>query len=370
MQSVLRLLTVLACAILLLVACATPGSPAPTLAPASGQPAAPTQAPPTAFPKALPPTPPGAQMPTAVPIWTPTPLPAALPPAPPATGAAPGAAPTNPTPAKGPAASLDPSLVARINNDTITRAEYELQAAEAQLYLLQQPGLNAATPAGKEEIQVLRQRVLGWMIDQVLIEQAAAARGITVSQRQIEDQVAVMRGKDATRFNQWLAANGMTMDQLRAQIRLDLLTAAVDAQVTGSLARIAPQVRVRHLLVSQEAMAQEALQRIRAGEPFVVVARRYSEDSATRESGGELGFIPRGVMPEPFDEVAFSLPPGQVSDVVRTESGLHIIEVIEVDAARQISDELWPVVQQNAFERWLDAQRAAADIVVADVSLP
>ena len=98
------------------------------------------------------------------------------------------------------------------------------------------------------------------------------------------------------------------------------------------------------------------------GANFIAEARQYSEDQATRETGGELGWVPRGVLPPALEDVAFSLQPGQISDIIKADSGLHIIQVVEIDPDRAVSNELWPVVQQRSFDDWLKAQRAAATV--------
>jgi parvulin-like peptidyl-prolyl isomerase len=270
---------------------------------------------------------------------------------------------------------LDPSNIASVNGTPITRAAYELRVTQAQIYLFQQPGLDATTAAGREEIEKLRERVLGWMVDQVLIEQAAAAgigsnAPIQITAEQVEQQVNAMRGNDVDRFNKWLASNGLTLDQLRDQIRSDMITSEVRDQITAEVERVVPHVHVRHILISEESVAEKALAELRRGGDFVAVARRYSEDMATRNSGGDLGFVPHGVMPVPFEEVAFSLQAGQISDIIHTESGLHIIQVIEIDPAREVTPELWPMIQQSAFERWLQTRRTAADLSVADITHP
>ncbi len=270
---------------------------------------------------------------------------------------------------------LPPASVASVNGTIITQTDFELRVAQAQIYLFQQPGLDTTTPAGKEEIEMLRKRVLGWMIDEVLIEQAAAAgigsnAPIRINAEQVEQQVNAMRAGDDSRFNRWLASNGLTLDQLRDQIRSDMITSAVRDQVTADVHRVLPQVRVRHVLVSEESVAARALAELRSGRDFADVARQYSEDMATRNSGGDLGFVPRGVMPRPVEEIAFSLQAGQISDIIHTESGLHIIQVVESDPAREVTPDLWPVIQQNAFESWLQARRDAADLQLAHMARP
>ena len=105
------------------------------------------------------------------------------------------------------------------------------------------------------------------------------------------------------------------------------------------------QVRARHILfkLAQQAGAEEetrvrgeaeaALQRIQAGEDFAVLASQLSEDPVSAQQGGDLGFFKRGEMVKPFEETAFELKPGVVSDPVRTDFGYHLIKVEEVQEA-------------------------------------
>ena len=99
------------------------------------------------------------------------------------------------------------------------------------------------------------------------------------------------------------------------------------------------QVRARHILfkvASSASAEQEAQVRTRAeavlaalqnGEDFATLAKQHSEDTATAEQGGDLGYFPRGQMVAPFEEASFSLPIGQLSDLVRTPFGWHILRV-------------------------------------------
>ena len=76
-------------------------------------------------------------------------------------------------------------------------------------------------------------------------------------------------------------------------------------------------------------LAQSVLDELRGGGDFTAAAAEHSEDEGTAESGGDLGFFPRGQMMPPFEEAAFSLPLGELSDLVRTALGLHILRVEE-----------------------------------------
>jgi peptidyl-prolyl cis-trans isomerase D len=97
------------------------------------------------------------------------------------------------------------------------------------------------------------------------------------------------------------------------------------------------RVRASHILISTEqrtddearTQAEEILNQVRQGTDFAGLAEKHSDDAGTRPEGGDLGFFQRGQMVPEFENVAFSLEPGEISDLVRTQFGYHIIKVTE-----------------------------------------
>jgi peptidyl-prolyl cis-trans isomerase D len=134
------------------------------------------------------------------------------------------------------------------------------------------------------------------------------------------------------------------------------------------------QVHARHILfkVAEEATPEqeaevraraEQVQRdLRAGGDFATLAQQYSDDTATAEKGGDLGFFPRGQMVQPFEEVAFSLEVGETSDLVRTEFGYHLIQVED-----KIADEVKPLVEVQQEIRTKIHQQKARDATLVFV---
>ncbi len=125
-------------------------------------------------------------------------------------------------------------------------------------------------------------------------------------------------------------------------------------------------VHARHALFTGDGAAERAaaaLARIRAGEAFEKVAREVSEDPATRETGGDLGFVRRGSMQEAFEQAAFALEPGGISEPVATDRGTHLIQVIEKRAGggktlEEVQDQLAAEILRD--DRARDAARATA----------
>lgn len=126
----------------------------------------------------------------------------------------------------------------------------------------------------------------------------------------------------------------------------------------------AESVRAAHILVlvpqdadektraAAKARAEAALKAARAGQDFAQLARRYSND-ASAQRGGDLGFIPKGQMVPAFEAAAFALEPGQVSDLVETQFGYHVIKALEKRPARIV-----PFVEAAAqIEQFLEQQQ-------------
>ncbi len=91
---------------------------------------------------------------------------------------------------------------------------------------------------------------------------------------------------------------------------------------------MANKIRCAHILVAKESEAKAILERINKGESFSKLAEENSLDGS-RKSGGDLGFFGKGMMVRPFEDAAFTLEKGQVSGIVKTQFGYHIIKRLE-----------------------------------------
>jgi len=228
--------------------------------------------------------------------------------------------------------------------------------------LSQEQSFDAQTEEGKAALLQLSRQILDSMIDQVLIEQAAAREGVVVPMEKVETEMNRLIGEDAAKFDEWLKANDMTRESFKAQLQRQLISAAFQEFIVGTSAPEVEQVHARHILVASETEAMDILVKLRAGESFGSLAQEYSQDRASKDQGGDLGFFPRGIMPVEIEQVAFALDPGQVSGIVQSDFGYHIIEVVEKDPKRAVAEEMLTAWRQNKFIDWLDEERAKAKI--------
>lgn len=259
------------------------------------------------------------------------------------------------------------TVAARVNGQDIPMAVFQKQFFQFKVALTDQ-NVDLTTDEGKAALAQVRMQVLNSLIELALVQQAAARMGISISGEQLEARVqeTVAAGGGEEQFQEWLAESGITPEEFREQLRAELLTEMVIQQVTGSVPDTAEQVRARHVLLSSEQSAQEALRRIQAGEDFSKVAREMSQDEITRADGGDLGWFPKGMLsvPEEIENAAFALQPGQVSGIVRSPYGYHIIQVLERQTGRPLPPDVYQAMKQKAFDDWLQQQRAAAQVEV------
>ncbi len=277
------------------------------------------------------------------------PVPAGPSPSPTTAGLPPTEPPPTPTPER--------PLAARVNGQPIYLVDYERQVAQYQ-DALAASGVDIASPEGQERLRQMRAQILEWMIEQVLIEQAAAGMGITVSEEEIRAAVSqiVQDAGSEEAFRERLERSGMTLADLQVQLRAELLRARVLEQVQKTVPERAEQVHARHILVDTRERAEALLGQIQAGADFAQLARQYSQDESTRDAGGDLGWFPRGVLLAPeVEEVAFSLQAGQVGPVVQSRFGFHIVQTLERKQDEVISPEHRQLLQDRAVQSWLES---------------
>ena len=242
-------------------------------------------------------------------------------------------------------------LVAKVNDTGITLADYELAVHRLQ----SQPFAN---PENLPKI------VLQTMIQQVLIDQAAAKNNIVVTPGEVDTEIQelITNSGGADGWKKWLGDNGYTEDELRATMHDTLLTSRMRDRVTGDLTTAVPQVHARHILVATEDEANQLLVRLRNGEDFAGLAKQYSLDKSSSDDGGDLGWFAQEELTEPgLAAVAFQLKVGQIAGPVKTSVGYDILQTLETDN-KVIDPVKRAQIAQVRFENWLNALSASAKI--------
>ncbi len=253
-----------------------------------------------------------------------------------------------------------PDVVARVNGQGISRDDLQQAVGE----------LEARAGQGLPPDQ--RDRVVRGVLDQLiafrLLAQESTARKVAVPDADVDARIAQIRSQFPSEqvFTQTLTQRQLTLDSLRADVRQGLqIDRMIDAEVAGRANVTAEQVNdfyaknpsefqqtervsASHILIplpdgadaavkeQARARAADILKQVKAGGDFAALAKEHSQDPGSAPKGGDLGSFERGQMVGPFEQAAFSLGPGQASELVETRFGFHIIKVAEKQAARTV----------------------------------
>lgn len=244
-------------------------------------------------------------------------------------------------------------LIIRVNGDGVLLSDYQrlmTRYEQQQFFATDTPAMQAA--------------VLGTLVEQVLINQAAAEAGVVISDTQIETEIATNTeaagGEEG--WVVWLQENYYSADEYRRTIRDTLVTLQMRDRVLEPLNGDIEQVHARHILVNDEATALEVLSRLQGGEDFAALASEYSLDMTSNNNGGDLGWFTREELLEPtLSEVAFSIEPGTVIGPVETMLGYHVLQSLE-SGMRPIADDKRASLSQVFFDNWLQSLFADATI--------
>ena len=300
------------------------------------------------------------------------------------------------------AQGIYPGDAVSINGETISYQRFQ------GFYIEYRNSKGVAVGARGDQLDLLtklRREAMNLLIEQLLVAQAAEKSGVEADPETVnaayDELRSVFDSEEA--FLMKLEGDGFTSESLRrhlgrmmaaqqylAGIRneaADISDADIERYYEENRRRLTlpEQVRVRHILITwkplgkpdDRAFIRESmlpiLERARAGEDFAALAREFSDDYATRQAGGDTGFFHRGQMAPAFEAAAFALQPDEISDVVETSFGVHIIKLEErqeeellalEDIEYQLRDHVREERAEQAVRAEIDGLADAADIKI------
>ena len=295
-----------------------------------------------------------------------------------------------------------PGNAVRVNGTEISYQRFNGFYQEYQ----RQYGINVAARGDYLQLLTrLRREAMDLMIEQELVAQAAEKKGVAADAEQVDAAVQELRERfdKPEDFTSRLQEEGYTEDSYRKHVArmaaasnyLDEIRAGagnvsdedLETYYRDNQGRLTlpEQVRVRHILLTWKPMGTTddraaireqmvpILEQARGGADFAELARQHSDDSATAAGGGDTGLFHRGEMVPAFEDVAFALKPGEISDPVETPFGVHILKLEERQEARllpldEIREQLRDHVRNERAEAAVQAEiarlRDAAEIEI------
>ena len=323
----------------------------------------------------------------------------------------------------------DNETIMTINNDAVTKKQFdEAFDAVASKQMFGKMGVDLKKDPNSMLNLMLRERIVNELIVKTLIDQKIEERKITVSDAEVEEALKKIEAQvgDKAKFEEVLKKNGVTLDQLKKDLTEELkITKLVDSLSLVSVGESEAKkyydehkssfehpdkVRAAHILISanpaqikeviigkeenkgksaeeidilvkedmnsKHKIAEEILAKVKANkEDFAKIAKEKSDDTMSALQGGDLGYFAKEEMVPEFSEVAFSMKPGTVSEIVQTQYGYHIILVSDrvaagVDSFDKVKNQIIEYMQTQEklkiLQDNIDNMRKTADIKYLD----
>ncbi len=270
-----------------------------------------------------------------------------------------------------PQVSADVRILATVNGDPITLAEFQERYVRAGF-----------KPEREVELEV-KEDFLNRLIERKMMLREAQRRRIKIGLPEINKRVEALRVENGKDVKETLSALGIDFEKWKADVWEDmmierLLARDINKRVSVSSAEVRryyqanlhqfekpEQVRVRQIVVATENDAEKVRDLLRAGSDFSTVARARST-APEAEKGGDLGYFARGDMPGEFN-VVFGLQKGETSGIIKSAYGYHIFRLedrrkagrISLDEAyREIAEKLQREKEDKRYKAWLKELRS------------
>jgi peptidyl-prolyl cis-trans isomerase C len=285
---------------------------------------------------------------------------------------------------------VDPNVVATVNGEVLSRADFEHELARE----VQSP--DGETTPSPDQLALYKRTVLDTLVERAMLLQAARQAGLQVAPEEVDrGMMRISSDYPAEGFDEALAEGQVSLAELKQKTAaLITIEKLFDQEIYPRVALTEDEIRhyfdehqealqepeqvhAQQIVVKDLDEAKHVQALLRQGKKFSDLARKYSL-SADAKVGGDLGFFKRGVMPPEFDEVAFKLGVGQVSEIVSTAYGYHLFKTLERKPARkrELAEVRTEVERRLLREKRTDAQsvyvkalREKADVKVNEDTL-
>ena len=266
-------------------------------------------------------------------------------------------------------------VVARVNGQDITQEEFD---AEFEIYRetyerqLGEDALTRVEPDGRTLETIIKQRVLETLIEESLIKQNSEQKNISVSDEEVSERIVELTESlgGESEFNEFLESNGMSREYFTNYTKNEILFNKHSTDFMNNI-EISDEegekffnenkedlivLRVSHILLSTEEDGNRVLKALESGESFEDLAIKESKDSTSAINGGDLGYIVKGkyaAIPE-FDKAVFELEVNEISGLVKTEVGYHIIRLDDRrDTFDELKDEISALLKNQEYSKYI-----------------
>jgi parvulin-like peptidyl-prolyl isomerase len=286
--------------------------------------------------------------------------------------------------------SVPADAVAVVGDAEVPKSEFDALIAQAKRSYKQQK--RDFPKAGTPEYATLKNQAVAFLVQRAQFEQQAAELDVEISDKQVDARLEQIKkqyfGGDQKRYDAQLKEQGLTEEQVRRDIRAQLLQEELSKKVTSGVKVSDAEVKahyeknkdqygqpesrdVRHILVPTKRQAQQLHTQLQSGGNFAQLAKKHSKDPGSKDQGGKLT-VAKGQTVPPFDKAAFELKKNQLSQPIKTQYGWHLIEPLSAvkparttplkEVTESIRQQLLQTKKNERMTKWVeDTKKDFAD---------
>ena len=288
--------------------------------------------------------------------------------------------------------------IAAVGSGVVTQEQFDQIWAQAEAQYKSQEGAPPFPKEGTAQYNQLKASIVNYLVQNQVIKDKAAELNVTVTDKQFQDRMKqiIQQVGGQKKLDKLLKQQSVTQAQLEEQLKAQMLQDAVQQKVYAGIKvsqadiekyfnnpanksqfNVPESVDARHVLVKTKAEADKVRALLEADNTdanWKKVAAQYSTDTGSKSNGGSLGNFPKGRMVKPFEDAAFALKVGEISQPVKSQFGYHVIEVTKkTPATKQTLEQAKTTIEQQlkyqkqstAWESWLKEAMTAAGVAYA-----
>ena len=206
------------------------------------------------------------------------------------------------------------------------------------------------------------------LIQQGIVRRFAEERSVTASEEEVTSAIADRIGvkvDDANFklvFQQEVARSELSENEYREMIEASVLSDKLKKDFEKDVPKTAESVHYQQILVSDDAKAQEIRGKVEAGEDFAALAAANSLDTSTKDSGGDVPWMPRGILDASIEELVFALKPKELTTIPIAQ-GVYVTQMLEKDDNHEVGADQKLGLAARAFQAWVADKKDSVDII-------
>jgi parvulin-like peptidyl-prolyl isomerase len=207
-----------------------------------------------------------------------------------------------------------------------------------------------------------RATVLENMIDELLLAQGARENGYQLTDEIYQERrnSLISQLGDESKLQTWMSENHFSEESFNRIYKIEIEAAVMRDSILASVPTSAEQIHARQILVQSKTLAEELYAQLQSGADFATIAWIY--DATT---GGELSWFPRNYLViKEVEDALFSLEAGAYTPILSTENGYQIVQVVEREANRPLTQDALLVYQRAALKQWIQDKKQNSSISI------